>query len=52
MNKRVALVALAVVAVLSSVGLRGCWDPTKPDPWVSSSALQTTPHGVEAAAGG
>ena len=50
MKKRIALVALAVVAVVSSVGLRGCWDPT--DPWVSAGALQTTPYGVGVAAGG
>ena len=52
MKTRVVLVALAVVAGISSLGLRGCGDPTKPVAWVSSGGPQTTPSGVEVGDGG
>jgi hypothetical protein len=45
-KKRIALVAVLGATVVVSAGLRGCWDFTKPAPWVSdapSSARDTPP---------
>jgi hypothetical protein len=48
MKKRIALIALVGVLVLLSAGPRGCWDFTKPTPWVAearSSAPDSPPAG-------
>jgi hypothetical protein len=40
MKKRIVLVALAALVVVATAALRGCWDPTEPDPWVAQCFAQ------------
>ena len=36
-KRLVALIVLLGTVTVSSAALRGCWDPTQPDPWVSGN---------------
>jgi hypothetical protein len=37
MKTRIVLIGLLAMVVVASAALRGCWDFTKPDPWVTNA---------------